>query len=453
MEEQDTIDLRQIGRIVVKYKYRLMTIIVLTMAIAVAIAFSLPKEYESTSLFRAKPTQGSGVSLMAASAISMLGGNAPSPVQSYIEMMKSRAVLQPIIDGIQWPKEPPQADAFAKGLDIKNIKGTDLIQINVKNSSPEIAQLIAQSVMQNFKELLTKQNQVQQSLMVKFLTERLAVAKLDMEKAEKDLEAFRQKSKVFVPDEQVKAYIKKISDIDQRIVETQVKNEANQAKLSDIKEQLSRQNSALVQYNLSDNGDISRIRNAIIEKQLALVGLRQKYTEKHPLVITTQKELEKLNRTLRDEVEKAVASGTVTMNPVQGGLLRDRVLTEVDYSIGQATMAALRNIQTDSEKEISDLSASSLTYIGLERQAKITQEVYGVLVKNLEQAKIQEAMESMDIQVIDDADLPVRPYGPNKRLISLIGLVVGIMLSFIYVVALYIRSYSKRDSMNHNVIK
>lgn len=440
MEEQDTIDLRQIGQIIAKYKYRLFSIVAVTTAIAIAVAFILPKEYESTTLIRAKQTQGSGISMQAGAAVALLGGSAPSAVQSYIEMMKSRAVLQPVIDEIEWPEEPPQADEFAKKfLELKNAKGTDLIEVRAKGRSQEEAQMIALDVSGNFKDLLTKQNQDQQSIMVKFLTERLSVAKTDMEKAEQDLENFRQKSKVYVPDEQVKAYIKKISDIDQKLAEVQVQNEADQAKLTDLTDQLGRQNAALAQYNLSDNPEIGKIRSAIIEKQLALVGLQQKYTEKHPSVVTTRKELAELNKTLRSEVEKAVVSGTMTMNPVQGGLLKDKVLTETELAVGQASVEALRKVQSDSEREISNLSANSMTYIGLERQAKIAQEVYGVLVKNLEQAKIQQAMESMDIQIVDEANLPVKPSDPKKTLIAMIGLILGVIISFGYVAVFYMR--------------
>ena len=46
----------------------------------------------------------------------------------------------------------------------------------------------------------------------------------------------------------------------------------------------------------------------------------------------------------------------------------------------------------------------------LERNAKIAGQVYTSLVQNYEQTRIQEAKDSMDIQIIDAADLPKRRY-------------------------------------------
>ena len=47
-----------------------------------------------------------------------------------------------------------------------------------------------------------------------------------------------------------------------------------------------------------------------------------------------------------------------------------------------------------------------VTYLQLKSDAEIKKTIYTNLVQQCEQNKIQEAMESMDIQVIDAANLP-----------------------------------------------
>ena len=72
---------------------------------------------------------------------------------------------------------------------------------------------------------------------------------------------------------------------------------------------------------------------------------------------------------------------------------------------------------------------------------KVKQEIYLNLVKECEQDKIKEAMESMDIQIIDPANLPDedKPAGPRKMLITAIGLVIGCLISFGYGLICYKR--------------
>ena len=48
-------------------------------------------------------------------------------------------------------------------------------------------------------------------------------------------------------------------------------------------------------------------------------------------------------------------------------------------------------------------------------------------------------MESMDIQVIDEADLPKYPSAPKKKLIAAMGFVFGMILSLGYSAIMYKR--------------
>ena len=79
-----------------------------------------------------------------------------------------------------------------------------------------------------------------------------------------------------------------------------------------------------------------------------------------------------------------------------------------------------------------------MEYSRLSRNVTVKNEVYLNLVKQYEQNKIQEAMDSMDIQIIDPANLPDedRPVTPKKKLIALIGGGIGIILSALYSVVL-----------------
>lgn len=58
--------------------------------------------------------------------------------------------------------------------------------------------------------------------------------------------------------------------------------------------QLEQQNSSLLEYNISDNDAIMSLRTAIVNKQVELVGLEQRYTEEHPDVIQAKQELAEL---------------------------------------------------------------------------------------------------------------------------------------------------------------
>lgn len=121
-----------------------------------------------------------GGQAVAAMALLGAGSGVSSPTTNYMELMKSRTVLEPIIDAMDWddPEKKPDAKAFAKSyLDIKNTKSTNLIEVTAKGKKPEEAQQVSQSVVDNFLAMQTNNQQQTQSLLVKFLNDRIEDAK------------------------------------------------------------------------------------------------------------------------------------------------------------------------------------------------------------------------------------------------------------------------------------
>lgn len=443
----NTIDLRKLFSIMGEQKKVIIPIIVICTVIAIIVAFVLPKSYQSNTLVRIKSSNNSAMSSMAAMAAGFgIDVGAASP-ENYMELMKSREVLEPIMAQVDMPEEDKEKltteDFIKKYLEITNTKKTDLINITAYGKTPEEAQMISQSVADNFLTLMTKLNKEGNSSTINFLNDRMAIAKEEMETAENKLQAYQQEKGIYSPDDQAKALIDRLSAYDTNIAQLEAQEQANSAKLQDVTGQLEQQNSSLLEYNISDNDAIMNLRTAIVNKQVELVGLQQRYTEEHPDVIRTREELAELKKSLDREIQSAVNSKSATLTPVQGNLLMEKVQTETAEAVTSASLDALKAKQQEAEGDMSTLSADSVEYMRLLRDKTITSEVYTNLVKAYENTRIQEAQESMDIQIIDAANLPREdmPAKPNKKLIVAIGFVLGIMISFGYTLYNYSRRY------------
>ena len=448
-KDNDTIDLRKLFSLMIEKKMIVIAIIVICTIIATIVAFILPKSYQSTTLVRVKSGSSSmsGYAAMATGFGIDIGGSSSGSPESYIELMKSREVLEPIIAELDLPdedKEKLTVETFAKkNLEVTNIKKTDLITISAYGKTPEEAQMISQGVADNFLALMTKLNKEDNSSVLKFLDERIKIAKEEMETAENKLQAYQQEHKIYAPDEQSKAIIANLNNYDTTIAQLQAQSEGDSAKLAGVTSQLEQQNASLLEYNVSDNTNIGNIRESIVNKRVELVGLQQQFTDEHPDVIKAKEELNSLEKSLSDEIAKAVNSQSVTLSPVQSSLLKDKISTEVQISVNNASLEALKAKQAEAQESIATLSADRVEYMRLSREATITGQVYTSLVQNYEQTRIQEAKDSMDIQIIDAADLPKEdmPAKPNKKLIVVIGFVLGIMISFGYTLYNYSRRY------------
>jgi uncharacterized protein involved in exopolysaccharide biosynthesis len=421
-QNNDYIDLSRAYKLLAAYKKRFAVIFGGFVAAALLLALLLPKQYTSTVLVRAKGNSPQNAFSLQAAPMALLMGAANSGIMAYVEIFKSRSVLEPVIAEFvaDWPEEEKKRldnVGFAKSfMEVQIVKGTDLIEVAAKNKSPEEAQATANHILRSFQAVLTKLNQSEQSLMLKFLKERLQTSEREMLQSGGELEDFKQKNKLFVPGEQAMAIIEGMAALDRQIAAKLVSVGVNQAKLREAHNE-----SVILKHNTAsaaENEPFQSIYQNLSNKQMQLLDLEQRYTDKHPQVVLARQEIKELREYLKSAIAEVIATDNVEL-------------------------AALRKAKNKVEGDISTLSENGLVYIDLERKARIAVEVHTQLVRSFEQARIQEAMESMDIQVIDEANLPARHSSPQRTLMVVFGALFGIIAGFGYLIYLYYNDSSQ----------
>lgn len=440
--EEDTIDLGKLANSFVVHKKQVGCIIVGCTLLATVISFVLPKQYESTTLVQTRSSEKefSGGAAIAA----LMGGNTASTgfANNYMELMKSRRVLDPIINDMEWEDEDkkPEAEKFAKKyLEIQNTKQTNLITVTAKGKNPEEAQKISQAVVDNFLLLQTDMNQQTQSLLVKFLESRIEEAKKDAEEARIKFAEYQQEHKIYSPDEQAKVAVSKMNAFDEAIGNMQVQEKANQAKLEAVGTKLGDIRSSSQNYNINDNETVMGLRKQIVDAEVGLVALRERYTEEHPSVASAKDKIATLQKKLTEEVNNIVASKYTTINPTQASLIAEQANAEVSMAVSKASEEAIKARKNEKEKELENFPKDSLEYLNLQRDTNIKEKIYTNLINQAENNKIREAMESMDIQIVDAANLPDedKPVFPKKWIFAVLGFIIGAFVSLVYCFCLY----------------
>ena len=439
---EDSINLGRLFRIMGDHKAVIFGIVGFCTVAALVLSLVLPKQYESTTLVQTNNATASSASVAALAALG--GAGTVSPTLNYMELMKSRTVLEPIIDSLDFEdedKKPEKKDFVKKYLDIKNTKGTNIIEVSARWETPEEAQRISQTVVDNFLLMQTDMSRQTQSLLVTFLEKRIDEAKEASEKAEAKLLAFSKEHKIYSPDDQVKYVLNQMLAFDKSMADFEVSIKSGQASLDAANAALEEQKMSSRAYNVSDNKIVQGLRSEIVAKQVELVGLRQNYTEKHPSVQRAVEELHQLENSLRSEVLASVDSNAVTLNPTQSELVKQQALASVGLAVSKATKKAVEEEWGKKEDELGKLPDDVLEYARLQRDVTIQNEVYLNLVKQSEQHKIQAAMDSMDIQIVDPANLPdiEKPVFPKKLLFTAVGFVFGILLATGYSLTVYRR--------------
>ena len=442
MEKEEQIDIGKIWQIMKERKKVCGAIIGGCTAFSLVAALVWPPTYESTTTVQTRVT-GAGVSGAAVAAAALGFGASTSPTLSYVELMKSNTVLQPIIDELDWDEDEKEfltPEKFAKkNLTIENTKQTNLIKVTAKGKTPEEAQMISQHVVDNFLVMMTDMNKETQSLLVQFLNERVDVAKKEAEESRNKFASYQQEHGIYSPDEQAKLAVTKMNAFDEAIGNMRVQQQANQAKADSAAAQLGDVNANSQSLKINDNANVQNLRSKIIVAEVDLVGLRQQYTEENPNVIKAEEKLAALKQNLAQEVNALVASKYTTINPTQEALIKEQVNAQVAIEVSKASEEAVAKRRDEKVKELDNFPQEVQEYMKLQRDTVIKEGIYTDLIKQMENNKIRQAMDSMDIQIVDNASLPFveKPEWPKPKLMTLTGFLFGCIISLGYSLSIY----------------
>lgn len=428
--DENTLDLREILKIVKKRRKFIARIFLGFVGIAIIISFLIPPTYEAETTLRVKQSKG-----LANSLLGDLGSMNPmgtkQVMSTYAEILKSRTVVQSVIDQTQQDKEEiPEYEDFIKTITTQPVKDTEILNIKVQAKTPEEAQLIANTLVNTFIDRMIALVRGEQSKVKEFIGERLQESKKELEIAENALQKYKQNQKIAAPTEETKALIEKLAAIDKLSAENQIAAETAKAKLNSSQSQLAGQKPGFI----AENPVIQQYKLKLAELEVNLVSLTQNYTDKHPQVIATKAAIAESRSKLNAEIAKVVNADAPSANPIHQSLLQAKLQAEAELAVSTAQQQALRKLIAQGEEQISLLPAREQGLVKVMRDASVSQEIYVMLAKRYEEARISEVMEPTDVQIIDTAIAPEKPIKPKKLLntviAAILGLFTGVGLAF-----------------------
>lgn len=432
--EETTIDLKDIIKTIKKRRGMIIKIFLCTVALAVIISLLIPPTYEAETNLRIKQPKGLANSLLGDLPMGNSGAT-KQLMSTYAEILKSRTVVQAVIDKVYTDetedKKIPAYEQMLQRITTQPVKDTEILKVKVTAKSPEEAQLLANTLVDTFNERMIYLVRSEQKTIREFIGERLNESKKELEQAEGVLEQYKREQKIVAPDEETKAMVDKFAAIDKLSAENTVAMSAAQARLSTAKQQLNKEKPGFI----ADSPLIQQYKIKLGELEVKLVSLSSSYTEKHPEVVATRAAINETNGKLSSEISRVISADAPSMNPIHQGLVQSQIQSEAELSARTAQGQAIKNIINSSEQELNKLPAKEHGLAKVMRDATVNQEIYIMLAKRHEEARISEVMEPTDVQVIDIAIAPERPIAPKKTLnvviAAILGLFIGTGLAFL----------------------
>ena len=431
-EEEITIDLREIGAILKRNTVNIARVTgVCIVAAGVYLAVATPV-YESQALLRVKQPKGIGSSLLEA----MPMGNAMANTQlmnTYAEILKSRSVIVPVIEKTEEPNKEgkfPAYEGYIKGkVATAPFKDTEIMQLTVRANTAEKAQKANSLIVEGFLNRLTELSRDQQKATRGFIEERTATAKKELKDAEDKLTEYKKANDIIAPDDAVKLATEKMGMVDKLNAENRVALATANARLASTNAQLNGEAASI-----ADNKSIQLYNSQLAQLEGERISYLDKYTAQHPKVKQVEQEIAKLKQKINSEINKVASLQAPSDNPVHQQLLAAKFQSEAEASVAQSNLAKLHQIDNDNKEDIRNLSDKEQEFVSLMRDVTVANEIYVMLAKRLEEAKVAEASVATEVQVVDTATLPTAPVAPKKAMTLLLAALLGILASSGFVV-------------------
>ena len=431
-EEEITIDLREIGAILRRNAANIARVTgVFIVAAGVYLAVATPV-YESQALLRVKQPKGIGSSLLEA----MPMGNAMANTQlmnTYAEILKSRSVIVPVIEKTEEADDEgkyPDYDGYVNAKVITApFKDTEIMQLTVRSKTAEGAQKANNLIVEGFLNRLTELSRDQQKATRGFIEERTAAAKKELKDAEDKLTEYKKANDIIAPDDAVKLATEKMGMVDKLNAENKVALATANARLASTNAQLNGEAASI-----ADNKSIQLYNQQLAQLEGERISYLDKYTAQHPKVQQVEQEIANLKQKINAEINKVASLQAPSDNPVHQQLLAAKFTSEAEASVAQSNLEKLAQIDSDNKADIRSLSDKEQEFVGLMRDVTVANEIYVMLAKRVEEAKVAEASVATEVQVVDSATLPERPVEPQKAKVLLLAALLGALASSGFVV-------------------
>jgi uncharacterized protein involved in exopolysaccharide biosynthesis len=315
---------------------------------------------------------------------------------------------------------------------IKITMGADsVIRITVESSDPSLSAEIANFYVSQFK-LFSKEAVLTTAKNKRIhLTKQREFVKKKLTEYEDEVNRFETSKKVVDIDQETKVAIDSYGQLLLLSANLNSQRERAESKLKALREKLRQQASDMAKSgNYSSIEDIPNMKdllNTLTNKEIGLLEAKQAYTEKHPKVIQMQKDVDDTRALIKKQVENYLSG-------IESNLVPRLIEAETEALSLKAQCEALGSMITSREKAMEKLPGTRLLLTRLQRKVKSAEVILALIEQELQKAKVEEARDDAEVQIMDAAvtpDYKSKPDIPYNLILSLIlGLLFGIMISF-----------------------
>ncbi len=294
---------------------------------------------------------------------------------------------------------------FLGKLKVEPIRNSRLVKIHFDSNFPDLSSRVADELAAGY---------LQQNLEARFhateqardwLTKQLEDLKAKVERAEEALQAFGSKHDIISLEEKENVIIQRLNELNEILTKAEAERMGKEALYKQTKD---RHFDSLP--SILENKLIMDLKQAFIHLEAQYTKLSETFKPDYPEMVRLKAQMETVQKRLNNETEKIIAS------------------IKNDYESSLRRESLLRQSFEQQKARVMVMKEKAIQYNILKREADTNKELYKGLLQRMKEAGVSAGIMSSNIQVVDKAEFPTKPFKPNKQLNLILAAVVGLFL-------------------------
>lgn len=309
------------------------------------------------------------------------------------------------------------AKTIAEKIRVRPVGGSRIVNISYLSPNPVLAALIANTTARAYIEEILEMKLSATRNSLQWMTKKADTEAQKLRQSELELQKYMKENNIVTIEDRMTVTPEKLSEINIQLVRA----ESRRKELENLYQKVAKigrnYQAATTVAAISVDPSLQAIRAQIVETEKSIMELSNKYGSKHPLMVKARGDLQVLRRKRNQEIDRLVE------------------LIKNEYELARSNERSLRGQLSSSKTEALLLTEKFIQYGALKRVVDTNRQLYDALMLKLKERSITEERSPVNLWIVEEATVPLKPSQPgvamNLLLAVVIGMIGGVGLTFL----------------------
>jgi uncharacterized protein involved in exopolysaccharide biosynthesis len=225
------------------------------------------------------------------------------------------------------------------------------------------------------------------------------------------MQNFRVKAGMVGLQEQRQIGAQKIMDFNKAYLDAQANRLALESKLRELNQILADTSAGLTIFTVADSLLIQKLKAELADLEEQKSKLLKIYKAQHPEVLKINAQIQQTTQRLDTELQTMLRA------------------VQTEYKVAKAREDMLLGKVGQIKREGQDMNAKEAEYLSLQREQETNQLLYAEVLKRIKETGITSAIQTNNVQVVEQAAVPMSPVKPNKPRSLTVSILMGLALA------------------------